>query len=150
MIIRSMEPREIDLVINLFNYYKDDAGISDDRYDQDRVLRTVREYNIRPNLFFRVAFNGQRPIGIIGGFISQDPIETETTATIQFNYLLDEFATVENYAELIAVFQEWAQQLGITQMRAIDIGQNISRLNDVYDTLGFDPVKVMIMNKEIQ
>jgi hypothetical protein len=145
-----MEPREIDLVINLFNYYKDDAGISDDRYDQDRVLRTVREYNIRPNLFFRVAFNGQRPIGIIGGFISQDPIETETTATIQFNYLLDEFATVENYAELIAVFQEWAQQLGITQMRAIDIGQNISRLNDVYDTLGFDPVKVMIMNKEIQ
>jgi len=149
MIIRSMEPREIDLIINLFNYYKDEAGIDEDRYDQDKVLNTLREYNIRPNLFFRVAYNGQRPVGCIGGFLSEDPIESEITATIQFNYLLPEFATVDNYAELIAEFQNWAKTLGVKQMRALDIGHNITRLNDVYDELGFNPVRIAIMNKEI-
>jgi hypothetical protein len=148
MIIREMETREIDLIVNLFAYYAEEAQVSE-RYDESRVLATVREYNIRPNLFFRVAYNGQRPIGIIGGFLSEDPVESEITATIQFNYLLPEFATVENYAEMIGSFQSWSQQFKCTQIRAIDIGTNLSRLNDVYDVLGFDPVRVSIMNKEL-
>ena len=106
MIIRPMETTEIDLVINLFNYYREEAGIPEERYDHDKVLKTIREYCIRPNLFFNVALNGRRPIGIIGGFLSEDPVDTEITATIQFNYLIPEFATVENYGQLIDIFQK--------------------------------------------
>jgi hypothetical protein len=51
MIIRAMEPRELDVVLNLFNYYCEDAAISEEQYDQDRARETVREYCIRPNLF---------------------------------------------------------------------------------------------------
>ena len=50
MIIRSMRPEEIDSVLILFEYYRQAADIDDDRYDQDRVLNTVREYCIRDNL----------------------------------------------------------------------------------------------------
>lgn len=149
MIIRPMETNEIDLVINLFNYYREEADITEERYDQDKVIKTVREYNIRPNLFFRVAFNGRRPIGIIGGFLSEDPIDTEITATIQFNYLIPEFANIENYGLLIEEFQTWARQFHVEKMRAIDIGNNITRLNDIYDQLGFNPIRISIMNKEI-
>jgi hypothetical protein len=149
MIIRAMETREIDLVITLFNYYRVEADIADDLYDENRVLSTIREYNIRPNLFFRVAYNGTRPVGLIGGFLSEDPIELEITATIQFNYLIPEFASVDNYGLLIDEFETWASQFKCTQMRAIDIGKNINRLNKIYDQLAFDPVKVTIMNKEI-
>lgn len=143
-----MEINEVDLVINLFNYYREEAEISEERYDENRVLQTVREYCIRPNLFFRVAFNGLRPVGLIGGFLSEDPIESDTTATIQFNYLIPEFNSVENYAEMIAEFQKWAKQFNVQQMRALDIGNNLTRLNDVYDILGFTPVRISIMNKE--
>jgi hypothetical protein len=145
-----MQTNEIDLIINLFNYYRDEADIQEDRYSHDRVLHTIREYNIRPNLFFRVAYNGLRPVGIIGGFLSEDPVESQVTATIQFNYLIPEYATVENYAEIIGSFQAWAKQFKVTAIRAIDIGQNYNRLSDVYDTLGFDPVRITVMNKEIQ
>lgn len=145
-----MEEREIDSIIILFEYYREAAGIAEERYDENKVLKTVREYCIRPNLFFRVAFNGLRPVGLIGGFLSEDPVESEIAATIQFNFLLPEFASVDNYAQLIAEFQDWAKALKVTQMRAIDIGNNINRLNDVYDALGFDPIRVNIMNKEIQ
>jgi hypothetical protein len=149
MIIRAMEPREIDVVVNLFNYYKDDAGISEQNYDQNRVLNTVREYCIRPNLFFRVAFNGLRPIGIIGGFLSEDPVDIEITATIQFCYLLEEFAQIENYASMIDEFQSWSNQFKVTAVRAIDIGTNPNRLESVYDQLGFNPIRVTVMNKEL-
>ena len=149
MIIRPMEPRELDSVLILFEYYRADADITEDRYDQDKVMKTIKEYCIRPNLFFRVAYNGQRPIGVIGGFLSEDPVDTEITATIQFNYLIDEFATIENYQQLIDSFTEWSQQFKVEQIRAIDIGNKINRLQSVYDQLGFNPVRVSIMNKEI-
>ena len=149
MIIRPMEPNEIDLVVNLFNYYRAEADITEDRYDENKTLNTIREYCIRPNLFFHCAYNGRRPVGVIGGFLSEDPIDTERTATIQFNYLIPEFATVDNYGQLISVFEKWAQQFTVSQIRAIDIGQNSNRLNDVYDQLDFTPVRVSIMNKEI-
>lgn len=150
MIIRPMETNEIDLVINLFNYYRDEAGIPEDRYDENKTIKTIREYCIRPNLFFHVAYNGLRPIGLIGGFLSEDPIDTEVTATIQFNYLIPEYATAENYGQLISVFEKWASQFSCTQIRAIDIGNNPNRLIDVYNSLEFYPVRVSIMNKEIE
>ena len=149
MIIRPMETNEIDSVVNLFNYYKDDALIAEERFDENKVLKTIREYNIRPNLFFRVAYNGLRPVGLIGGFLSDDPVEDELAATIQFNYLIPEFAQIENYGQLIKEFQHWAESLKVSQIRAIDIGKNIDRLKDVYEDLGFDPIRISIMNKEL-
>jgi hypothetical protein len=149
MIIREMLPRELDVVLNLFNYYCEDADITEDKYDQDRARETVREYCIRPNLFFRIALNGQRPVGMIGGFLSQDPVETQVTATIQFLYLIPEFAEINNYQNLVDEFVAWGQQFKVTQVRAIDIGNKLDRLRDVYDELGFNPIRISIMNKEI-
>lgn len=149
MIIRAMEPRELDVVLTLFNYYCEAAAITEDKYDQDRARETVREYCIRPNLFFRIAVNGQRPVGMIGGFLSQDPVETQVTATIQFLYLIPEFAEINNYQNLVDEFTTWSQQFKVTQVRAIDIGYRMDRLRDVYDELGFNPIRISIMNKEI-
>lgn len=149
MIVRPMETHEIDVVINLFNYYKDDAQIPEDKYDENKVLSTVREYTIRPHLFFRVAYNGLRPVGVIGGFLSEDPVDTDLTATIQFFYLLPEFAELHNYKQMLDVFESWATSVNATAIRAIDIGNNPNRLQDIYDELGFNPVKISIMNKEL-
>lgn len=147
MIIRQMEPREIDLVVNLFNYYRDEADIP--HYDENRVLTTVREYNIRPHLFFKIAVIGQRPVGLIGGFLSEDPVESQVAATIQFNYLIPEYATVDNYQQLVDEFESWARVVKAEQIRAFDIGNNVNRLQSVYDQLDFSPIRISIMNKEI-
>lgn len=150
MIIRSMRPEEIDSVLILFEYYRSEAGIDDEIYDQDRVLQTVREYAIRHNLMFRLALQGQRPVGLVGGFLSPDPVERELAATIQFLYLIPEFNQPENYHQLIQEFESWAKDSGAGMVRAIDIGSNQQRLSKIYDQLGYDPIRVSIMNKEIQ
>lgn len=149
LIIRPMEPREIDSVLTLFEYYRSEADITEEKYSQDRVLRTVKEYNIRPNLFFRVAYAGLRPVGLIGGFLSEDPVEDEITATIQFNYIIPEYATVDNYSALIDAFTQWSQSFSVSQVRALDIGNKFNRLQSVYDQLDFNPVRISIMNKEL-
>ena len=91
----------------------------------------------------------QRPVGLVGGFLSPDPVERELTATIQFLYLIPEHNQSQNYQMLTDEFESWAKQCGAGAVRAIDIGQNTNRLNDIYDQLGYDPVRVSIMNKEI-
>jgi hypothetical protein len=144
-----MEPNEIDGVITLFNYYREAAAIPDDKYDENRLLTTLREYAIRSQLFLRIAYNGQRPIGIIGGFLSEDPVDTDFTANIQFCYLIPEFDNFDNYKELISVFTEWATACKVSAIRAIDIGSNYERLREVYERLDFDVIKINIMNKEI-
>jgi len=149
MLVREMQPNEIDSVITLFNYYRDEALVNDEKYSEDRVLQTVRQYCIKPSLFFRVAYNGQRPVGVIGGFLSEDPVESDLTATIQFNYLLPEFASVNGYEQLITEFEIWAKACKATALRAIDIGSNLNRLQDVYSELDFNPIRISIMNKEL-
>jgi len=149
MQIRPMEPHEIDSVLTLFNYYREAADISEERYSEDRARNTIREYCIRPNLFFRVAYIGQRPCGLIGGFLSEDPVDTERAATIQFLYLLPDYDQQENYQQLIEQFSQWGRSAGATNCRAIDIGNNTRRLEAVYAQLGFDPIRVSIMTREI-
>ena len=149
MIIRSMRPEEIDSVLTVFEYYREAAGIDDDEYDQDRVLGTVKEYCIRPNLFFRIALENNRPVGIIGGFLSPDPVERELTATIQFLFLVQGYDNLNNYQQLVDEFQQWAKQCQAKAVRAIDIGTNITRLNSIYSELGYRPITVNIMNREI-
>jgi hypothetical protein len=149
IVVKKMQVEEIDLAINLFGYYRQAAGITDDRYDRDRVLMTVREYNIRPNLFFRLAWRGQRPVGLVGAFVSQDPVESEQTVTIQFCYLIEEFAELENYELLLDAVSDWAEQLKCSAIRALDIGDHLSKIRWVYEQLDFDPVTVTIMNREL-
>lgn len=150
MIVRSMRPEELDSVLTVFEYYRDSAGIDDDDYDQDRVLGTVKEYCIRPNLFFKIALDNNRPVGIVGGFLSPDPVERELTATIQFLFLIQGYDNLDNYDQLLTEFSAWAKQCGARAVRAIDIGKNITRLNSIYSELGYRPISVSIMNKEIQ
>lgn len=149
MIIRPMQVNELDSVLNLFNYYADDAGITEDTFDGDRLRNTVREYCIRPNLFFRVAYTGLRPVGLIGAFISEDPVESQITVTIQFLFLLEEYATVTNYGLLTDHLTDWARLIKAQQIRAIDIGHKQDRLRDIYQQLDFEPQRVTIMNKEV-
>jgi hypothetical protein len=86
---------------------------------------------------------------MIGGFLSQDPVETQVTATIQFLYLIPEFAEINNYQNLVDEFTAWSSEFKVTQVRAIDIGYRMDRLQDVYDELGFNPIRISIMNKDI-
>lgn len=150
MIIRKMLPEEIEHIVILFNYYRDEVGISDETYDEQRVVQTIKNYTLNWQLHFKVAFEGQRPIGIIGGFASEDPVERETSAAIQFCYLLPAYASLSNYRQLVEDFEAWAREGGAKTIKVLDIGYKPNRLQDMFDTLGYNPLPIKIMSKEIE
>lgn len=149
MIIRKMLPEEIDAVAILFEYYREDALIRDEQYDQDRVIQTIKTYCINWNMMFNVAYEGGRPIGVIGGFVSQDPIDGTTCAAIQFCYMVDSHNTIDNYRELVQAFESWAREVKATSVKALDIGNRLDRLQYLYQTLGYKALPLVVMGKEI-
>lgn len=150
MIIRRMQPEEIDSVVILFDYYRNEALIPDEKYDEDRVVQTIRTYSVNWNLFFNVALEGQRPVGLIGGFVSEDPIDGDRCANIQFCYLVDSHHSRENYAQLIQTFESWAREVKATSIKAIDIGYKPDRLKYFYESMDFKSLPLTIMGKEIE
>lgn len=149
MIIRKMSPDEIDLIINLFEYYKDETDIADEDWDLARVVQTIKNYSLSWNLFFRIAYEGQRPVGVIGGFVSEDPITGERCAAIQFNYLKPDYAGLGNYRQLVDEFVSWTREVKADSIKCMDIGNDPTRLDDVYEELGFKQQKINIYGKEI-
>ena len=149
MIIRQMEPSELDLVVNVFEYYRDETNITDEQWDLERVVKTIKHYAITWGLFFRVAFEGQRPIGVIGGFVTEDPITGERASAIQFCYLKPDYADVGNYRQLINEFIDWSKTVNATSLKCLDIGNNPNRLADVYESIGIVPLPIDVYGKEI-
>jgi hypothetical protein len=144
-----MEPDEMDLIVNLFEYYRDEALISESDWDVNRVVQVIKNYSINWNLFFRIAYEGTRPVGVIGGFVSEDPITGERCSAIQFNYLKPDYASVGNYKQLIDLFVEWSQEVKATDIKCMDIGNNPNRLEEVYEALDFTNQMLTIYGKEI-
>lgn len=144
-----MEPDEMDLIVNLFEYYKDESLISDSDWDVNRVVQVIKNYSVSWNLFFRVAYEGTRPVGVIGGFVSEDPITGERASAIQFNYLKPNYASVGNYRQLIDQFVEWSKEVKATDIKCMDIGNCPDRLDEVYQDLGFAANTLTIYGKEI-
>lgn len=149
MIIRNMLPEEIDSVAILFEYYREDALIRDEDYSPDRVLETIKTYCINWNLFFQVAYEGGRPIGLIGGFVSNDPIDGRACAAIQFCYMVDSHNSIDNYRELVQAFEAWAREVQASSIKALDIGNRLDRLQYLYQTLGYKTLPLVVMGKEI-
>jgi len=150
MIIRPMEPTELDLVVNVFEYYRDEANITDEQWNLQHVVKTIKNYSITWGLFFRVAFEGSRPVGVIGGFVTEDPITGERASAIQFCYLKPDYADVGNYRQLIDAFVEWSKTVEATSFKCLDIGNNPDRLLEVYESIGITPLPIEVYGKEIR
>ena len=149
MIVRTMQPYELDATVILFNYYRDEAIESVPRiaeeYDENSMVDTIRNYAIRDQYIWLNMYEGQRPVGFIAGFIAQTPWNKDLLiANISFVYLLESHRTLENFKDLYSRFEEWARTFNAYQITGGDIGINIERSQRLYEHLGFKPVLLMV------
>ena len=144
-----MSSHEIDVVINLFQYFRDEIMIPDAEYDEDRILNFVRQYSINYNLFFEVAWEGQRPVGFVGGFLTEDPVVGAKVAGLQVLFLLDSHKSTTNYQQLVQPFEEWAKMNQCKVIRCIDVGYRPNRLNSVLEDLNFQELPTVLMGKDL-
>lgn len=149
MIVRSMQPHEIDVTVNLFNYYKEEAVESlpsiEDEYDTNSVLETIRMYNTYNEYSWFNAYDGQRPVGLIAGCITNVPWNRKIlVAHIDMIYVLPSHRSLENLNMLYTNFEQWAKNCGCTKITAGDIGINPARTEKIYTHFGFERGVFMI------
>lgn len=149
MIVRRMHPEEIDVTVNLFNYYKMEAIESipeiEAQYDPDSVLKTIRTYNTYNEYIWFNAYEGQRPVGLIAGCITALPWNEELlVAHIDMIYILDSHRNMESVRMLYNEFEAWARTCKCHKITAGDIGINPERTRKLYEYLGFEPGVFMI------
>lgn len=152
MIVRLMQPHEIDVTVNLFNYYYYDAAEKiesiKDEYDSDSMLETVRMYNTYHEYVWFNAYEGQRPVGLIAGCITTVPWNRKKLiGHIDLVYLLESHRNMENFRQLYDEFKSWALNCGCSKITAGDIGINPERTEKLYTHLGFE--KSVFMIKEL-
>ena len=144
MIVRQMQPREFDMTVNLFGYYRDEAiqtmpKIADE-YDENSVIDTIKTFASKWDHIWLNAYDNQRPVGFIAGYASACPWNSNILdANIAFIYLLDSHKNMDNFRELLSQFEGWAKTIKAQNITAGDIGINPERTQKLYEHFGFKP-----------
>lgn len=152
MIVRKMQAHELDATMILFNYYRDEAIEAIPRiaeeYDENSMIETIRTYASKYEYVWFNAYEGQRPVGFIGGYLTENPWNHSlVTANISFVFLLKSHRTLENFKMLMAKFEEWARLCEAVEISAGDIGIDIPRSQKLYEHFDFKPL--LLMTKEL-
>jgi GNAT superfamily N-acetyltransferase len=139
-----MQPREFDMTVNLFGYYRDEAiqtmpKIADE-YDENSVIDTIKTFASKWDHIWLNAYDNTRPVGFIAGYASACPWNSNILdANIAFIYLLDSHKNMDNFRELLAQFEAWARTIKAQNITAGDIGINPERTEKLYEHFGFKP-----------
>ena len=144
MIVRQMQPREFDMTVNLFGYYRDEAILTmpkiADEYDENSVIDTIKTFASKWDHIWLNAYDNQRPVGFIAGYASACPWNSNILdANIAFIYLLDSHKNMDNFRELLSQFEAWARTIKAQNITAGDIGINPERTQKLYEHFGFKP-----------
>lgn len=142
MIVRQMQPSEIDITVNLFGYYRDEAiqtlPYIADEYDENSVIETIRLYSSHYEYCWFNAYEAQRPVGLIAGCMTGTPWNKNIlNAHIDMIYMLESHRSLDNLNQLYSQFEAWAKVNGARKITAGDIGINPERTKKIYSHLGF-------------
>lgn len=152
MIVKPLNPRDFDITMNLFHYYRDEAIESipkiEEEYNENTVINTIRNYAIASDSCWFNIYEGQRPVGFVAGYMVAKPWnDQQYIGHIQFIYLIETHRTLENFKMLLNNFEEWAKLAGCDEISAGDIGINVDRMKKLYSHFGFQ--EQLSMTKEL-
>lgn len=137
MIVRKPRADEIDNILIVMEYYRDEANLPDGEYDSDAMLETVRDYMIHVDQCWFNLYEGSRIVGIVGGYVSEIPWSRRLMSHIQFLYTLPSHRNLTNARQLVDKFTEWSRELGAVKISAGDIGIDTERTRAFYQQVGF-------------
>jgi GNAT superfamily N-acetyltransferase len=147
-----MNAYEIDATLICVDYYKDEAIESvpaiAEEYDYNSVVNTVKTYASKMHYCWLNAYEGQRVVGFVGGYLADTPWNNKIlTGNIVFLFLLESHRNMDNFKMLVNEFENWARMNKAKYVTGGDLGLNYERSKKLYQHLGFEPM--LLMNKEL-
>jgi GNAT superfamily N-acetyltransferase len=137
MIIRRPRSTDLDNIIIVMEYYRDEANLSDDEYHSDSMIQTVREYLIDPSHAWFCLYDRDRIVGVVAGYLCPVPWSKQITANVQFLYVLPSHRNLVDAVKLLKEFEIWAWNQGAVKITAGDIGIDVERTKTFYEHCGY-------------
>lgn len=148
MIVRKLQPTEMDSLVLLTRYFAQEAEIPDDEWDENAVVETLKMYASNWEYCLRVAYEGQRPIGFIAGCVTKLYWCNKFNAHIDSVFILESHRNLNTFKQLMTEFESWARLLKAKEITAGDLGIDRERNIKLYQHLEF--TQGMWMEKELK
>lgn len=150
MLVRPIRVADVDAVMILLEYYRNDTNIDDEDWDTDSLLKTVKQFVISQDYIFLVAVEGQRIVGCLAGALKKEFYNNNIDAVIQLVFLLQSHRNQENYKQLYDQFEQYGQKFNARRVLLIDPFDTQTRIEPIADILGFQGRNLKVFAKEIE
>jgi GNAT superfamily N-acetyltransferase len=147
MIVRRPRAEELDNIVLVMEYYRDEANLPDGEYCSDAMTETVREYLIDPGCAWFCLYDSGRIVGVVAGYLCPIPWSRRITANVQFLYVIPSHRNLQNAVRLLKEFETWAWGQEAVKITAGDIGIDVERTQTFYEHCGYT-VKGITLDKE--
>lgn len=138
MLVRSLRPADMENVMILMNYYRDQMEIVDEDWDEDAVVQSLKFYASNMQCLALVAVEGYKIVGVLLGTVKKEFYNNKHMAAIQMFYFLPGSGNNEYYHQMYKEFHQWASTVKAEKIMLMDITDNTDSLMDVKDLLDFD------------
>jgi GNAT superfamily N-acetyltransferase len=138
MIIRKPNPQELESTLVVLDYQVSEQNID---YDENNLIQTVKTHMSRATHCWLNAYQGTRPVGVIGGCVAQDNWTGDRFAIVNFFYVLPTHQNQGLEKQLLEEFELWAKTVECKQIVGGDINVDY---NNVFDSLGFAKKNIWI------
>lgn len=137
MLVRRPRSEELDNIVIVMEYYRDEAQLPHGEYCSDAMTDTVREYLIDPNCQWFCLYDAGRIVGVCAGYLCAIPWSRNFTANVQFLFVIPSHRNLSNAVNLLNEFETWAWNQGAVKITAGDIGIDVERTQAFYEHCGY-------------
>ena len=138
MLVRPLRPEDMNNVMILMNYYKDEMQIADDEWDEDAVVQSIKFFASNMQCTCLVAVEGYRIVGLLIGNVKKEFYNNKFSAAIQMFYLMPGYKHNEYYGQMYKEFVAWSQLNKAEKILMMDMSDNTDSLINVKELLEFD------------
>lgn len=150
MLVRKIQVTDIDSLMIMMEYYRDEAGIADEDWDTDSLLRTFKQFVISKDYVVLVALEAGRVVGCLVGAIKKEFYNDKVDCVIQFLFLHSSLRIHSNYNYLYKEFEKLCETIKARRILLIDPHDTQERIQPIADTLGFLGRTLRVFSKEIE
>ena len=138
---REITGEDFDALRDLGRMMHEEGSYSHLKFSDRRLLETFGRYMNDPDRIGIIAIQGDKPCGMIGGYVSKYYFSDQIVASDIAWFVLPEFRGTMIGVRLLDAFENWAKAKGVEELRiGISTGVNMEAFDRLMKKRGYSMV----------
>ena len=138
---REITNEDFPALCDLGQMMHEEGSYSHLKFSKARLLETFKRYMNDPDRIGIVAMQGDKPCGMIGGYVSKYYFSDELVAGDIAWFVVPEYRGSRVGLHLLDAFEDWAKSKGVSELRiGISTGVNMEAFDRLMKKRGYSMV----------